>query len=136
MLEDGTVKVFLNASGTANDVSPQLADFLNYLIQKKGESSLVKKIDEEVKKARAHEEWKVEYMTLQMKFHDIYDEGHDAGFDEGHEAGALAAKIELITKKLAKGKVISQIADELEETEEEVRRLIEEYHLIEKKEAQ
>ena len=121
LLEDGTVKVFLNASGTANDVSPQLADFLNYLIQKKGESPLVKKIDAEVKKARAHEEWKVEYMTLQMKFHDIYDEG------------ALAAKIELITKKLAKGKVISQIADELEDTEENIQQLIEEHHLMEQR---
>lgn len=87
---DETVKVFLNASGTADDVSSELADFMSYLKEKKGKSKLVKKIDAEVKKARAHEEWRVEYMTLQMKFRDIYDDAWDEGLEAGMEAGLEA----------------------------------------------
>lgn len=86
-LGDGTVKVFLNASGTADDVSPELTDFLFYLTKKKGNSPLVQKIDAQVKKAQEHEEWKVEYMTLQMKFRDIYDDAWDEGRQDGLEQG-------------------------------------------------
>lgn len=104
---DETVKVFLNASGTADDVSSELADFMSYLKEKKGKSKLVKKIDAEVKKARAHEEWRVEYMTLQMKFRDIYDdawdEGLEAGMQKGLEVGMEKGMEEGLQKGMQKG---------------------------------
>lgn len=104
---DETVKVFLNASGTADDVSSELADFMSYLKEKKGKSKLVKKIDAEVKKARAHEEWRGEYMTLQMKFRDIYDdawdEGLEAGMQKGLEVGMEKGMEEGLQKGMQKG---------------------------------
>lgn len=43
---------------------------------------------------------------------------------EGREAGREENLLELISKKLAKGKSLSQIADECEETEERIRELM------------
>ena len=43
--------------------------------------------------------------------------------------GNLQKTCSLIQKKLEKGKTISEIADELEDTEENIARLIEEFHL-------
>ena len=47
---------------------------------------------------------------------DALAEGREAGIAEGREANLL----EQISKKLAKGKSLSQIADECEETEERI----------------
>ena len=43
---------------------------------------------------------------------------------EGREAGREENLLELISKKLAKGKSLSQIADECEETEERIQELM------------
>ena len=47
-------------------------------------------------------------------------QGREAGIAEGREANLL----EQISKKLAKGKSLSQIADECEETEERIQELM------------
>ena len=41
------------------------------------------RIDQEVKKARAHEEWKVEHMTSYLWYQDIKREGRAEGRAEG-----------------------------------------------------
>ena len=51
-------------------------------------------------------------------------EGISIGRSEGISIGREERTRELIQKKLAKGKSISVIADELEETEEEIQRLM------------
>jgi len=45
------------------------------------------------------------------------------------EEGRKEEKRALVQKKLEKGKTISQIADDLEDTEENIAHLIEEFHL-------
>ena len=51
--------------------------------------------------------------------------GEENGRNEGRSEGEQNKLKDLIKKKLAKGKSISQIADEIEETEEKVLELIE-----------
>lgn len=46
-------------------------------------------------------------------------------FEKGEEVGENKKLLEQINKKLKKGKTIPQIADELEENEESIERLIE-----------
>ena len=47
--------------------------------------------------------------------HDAgYDEGHDAGYDEGYDEGEVCIQIDLIRKKIEKGKSHQLIADEIE----------------------
>ena len=49
--------------------------------------------------------------------------------EEGRKQGTLQKTCALIQKKLEKGKTISEIADDLEDTEENIAHLIEEFHL-------
>lgn len=54
------------------------------------------------------------------------EDGRKDGLAEGERIGRDENRKELIQKKLQKGKTISEIADALEESEAEIRRLIEE----------
>lgn len=74
-LDDETRKIFLCAGGTADDVSDDMKDFLDWLIGKQGKSELVKALDNAVQKARDHEEWRLEYMTLLMRDQEMIRRG-------------------------------------------------------------
>ena len=52
---------------------------------------MVKKIDAEVEKARNHEEWRNEYMTLLMRDQEKREEGREEGF------GLAASIIDYLT---------------------------------------
>ena len=56
-------------------------------------------------------------------------QGREEGRKQGREEGRKAERSTLIQKKLEKGKTISQIADELEDTEENISHLIKQFHL-------
>lgn len=53
-------------------------------------------------------------------------EGHALGHAEGHAEGYITAKKDLIQKKLAKGKTVEEIADDLEEEVAVIEKMIEE----------
>ena len=57
------------------------------------------------------------------------EEGREEGRKLGREEGREEEKSSLIRKKLEKGKTISEIADDLEDTEENIVHLIKEFHL-------
>lgn len=116
-LEDDTRKIFLNAAGTADDVSEDMKAFLNYLNNQKAENEFTKSIDKAVGDARNSEKWRIEYMTMHMRDWDMKA--------EGREEGRTEKLLTQICKKLAKNKSLQQIADELEEDEDTIRPLYE-----------
>ena len=69
-------------------------------------------------------------MTLEMKMDEKYEQGLEEGLtkgiEQGLEQGYDKCLYDLIQKKLEKGKFISQIADECEESEDTIRRIISE----------
>lgn len=68
MLGDESTKIFLCAGGDANDVSDDMKEFLEWLTTgKTGQCELVNNLDLAIQKARDHEEWRLEYMTLLMR---------------------------------------------------------------------
>ena len=73
--DDETRKIFLCAGGTADDVSDDMKDFLDWLIGKRGKSELVKALDNAVQKAWDHEEWRLECMTLLMRDQEMIRRG-------------------------------------------------------------
>ena len=79
-LNDEAFKVFINAQGNKADMSDDMKAFLQYFCNEKTYSSLVKKIDAEVEKARNHKEWRNEYMTLLMRDQEKREEGREEGF--------------------------------------------------------
>lgn len=75
LLGDESTKVILTPDGTADDVSPELSEFLKFLMGKGGNSSLVRKLNVAVDNAKNKEEWRLEYMTLLMRDREKYAEG-------------------------------------------------------------
>ena len=56
-----------------------MKDFLNWLIMEKtGSSRLVNELEKAVQKAKKHEEWRLEYMTLLMRDNEMREEGRNA----------------------------------------------------------
>ena len=86
-LGDGTTKIFLNAMGTMDDVSPELKSFLDYVAGKKNDDSFVKELDEEVRKVRESKEWRRDYMTLLMRDQENIEKGIKIGLEQGIEQG-------------------------------------------------
>ena len=66
---------------------------------------------------------------IRMERQDAWEDGMQEGIKEGELRGRNAQLVEQIKKKLDRGKSISRIAEELEETEERIRELIREYGL-------
>ena len=77
LLGDETVKIILSAEGTKDDVTPEMASFLQYLAKTQTSSDLTRRIEEATKKARKDRQWRSEYMTLQEKLDEARQEGRE-----------------------------------------------------------
>ena len=103
----------------------ELIEFLNY-VEKTNElqgetfhSEKVTKIQKAVEQIKSNEQIGVKYM---QEWEERQDE-----IDKAIEADREKRTLELIQKKQAKGKDLTQIADELEMTEEEVQKILDKY---------
>ena len=83
--DDGSHKIILSAEGDKDDVSANLAAFLQYLVTKRVETDLTRRLDEKVRESREHERWRLEYMTLEERDQRMREEGWKEGFEEGRE---------------------------------------------------
>lgn len=109
-LDDGTVRIFLNTHGTNPDeVNPELVELLNY-IEDSTESTAnacksprIKNLHKRVQQLKDNEEVTVKYMN---RWEELILE---------RKEGKLDKLKEQIRKKLAKGKPLETIAEELEE---------------------
>ena len=91
-LGDEAVKIFLNTKGTADDVSEEMKSLLDYIDGKVPSDTYTNTLDEEVRRIRQNEDWRVDYMTLDMKFREKYEEGKQ----EGREIGKIDTLIQLV----------------------------------------
>ncbi|MDO4203401.1 MAG: Rpn family recombination-promoting nuclease/putative transposase [Selenomonadaceae bacterium] len=82
-LDDGTAKLFLSTKGTENDVDKPLQDFLDYIDGKITDDELVQEIDSEVVTAKNRDEWRREYMTLEMEINRREKAAMDKGMAQG-----------------------------------------------------
>ena len=120
-MEDKAVRIFLNTKGKDDtDVSEELVEFLHYIENSTDETAVksknerIKRIHERVCKVRLSEAEGVKYMQAwEEKYYE-----REEGFKEGYKL--------LIKKKLAKGKTVETIADELEESVEWIEELMKE----------
>ena len=79
LLGDETQKIFLNAKGTTETASPKLKAFLQYISGNKSDDLFVKKLDDAVQKAKSNEEWRREYMILNMRDRENVEKGIGLG---------------------------------------------------------
>ena len=98
-LNDGSVKIFLNASGVKDDVSENLKAFLDYVAGITSDNPYVKKLDDAVKKAKMNKEWRMEYMMWSIKEMDVRDDAEEKAVNK------------IIINMLRKGKKPEEIVD-------------------------
>lgn len=119
ILNDGAVRIFLNTKGKNDEeVSRELVDFLHYLENTSDEmvnqtkSRRVRRIHERVRKVKSNEEVGVKYMQAWEEKYYAKEEGREEVLKEQ------------IQKKLAKGKTVEQMADEMEQEKSIIEELI------------
>ena len=56
--DDGSHKIILSAEGDKDDVSANLAAFLQYLVTKRVETDLTRRLDEKGREPYRHEKWR------------------------------------------------------------------------------
>lgn len=98
-LEDGTTKIFLNM--TSKNGSQELVSLLQYM-----------------KETKSSEEWEAVRMN-------ILEIGIERGIQQGRQQGTQQKLEELVRKKLQKGCSVAEIADILEESEDTIRKIVE-----------
>ena len=84
-IDDGAVRIFLNAKGAMDDVSPALRAFLNYVAGISCKDPFVQELEQAVMDARRNREWRHEYMTLQMRDQENIEKGRELGREEGRK---------------------------------------------------
>lgn len=94
-LDDGTVKVFINAKSTLPDMPHELQGFLRYLCGNVPETPLTDRIQNEVVKSRNNVGWERVYMLLEEKYKAYFEEGQLDKVLELFEAGHLSLEVAL-----------------------------------------
>lgn len=108
-LGDGTMKIILNTKGTMDDISPEMKKLLDYIDGNEPEDDFTRGLDNEVRSVRSNEKWRLDYMTLYMKYQEKYEEGYEDGIEQGIEQGIGRGRSEkereTALKMLKKGKL-------------------------------
>ena len=89
-LGDDAIKVFVNVNGNDDSyISPEIKELLTYIrtskVPEKCMNPLINNMDEALRKARSNEEWRKDYMTLEMMRNDYMDKGREEGRREESE---------------------------------------------------
>lgn len=100
-LGDETTKIFLNASGTMDDVGPELRAFLDYVAGKEisETTAFVCDLERLVASAKNNDDWRLEYLTIEMRDQLNYERGIEQN------------RRSVILKAYQKGYPIEEIAD-------------------------
>ena len=133
-LQDKRQTIFVNIGGSRDGYGEDLIHLLDYFQTSEPTDDYTRKLKKRVKILREDAEWRQVYMTWEMKLDERYDagredglrEGREDGLREGRDEGRKAELTRLIQRKLQKGKSISQIADECEESEDVIHEIIDE----------
>ncbi len=100
-LNDGAIKVFVNASCTDINISPQIREFIDYLKTARSTGELTERIADDVLKIASSDKWRTEYMTNQL----FYIEAREEGLAEGRAEG----RSQMIITMLQTGKTPEDI---------------------------
>lgn len=128
-LGDGTRKIFLNPSADREDVTPELANFLQYLTDGKASDEFTERLVEAVDTAKKNPKLRVEYMSYYANRRDLYLKAHDKGVEEGKNEGIAIGKAEGLEEGI---RALIETSRELGSPYgETLRRAVQKFHLTE-----
>ena len=61
-LNDGSTKIFLNTTGTEDDVNKDVKNFLDYIAGNHIDSPMISELDKTVRQVKSNEKWRLEYL--------------------------------------------------------------------------
>ena len=119
-LDDKRHTYFVNVHGNREGMPQHVINLLDYFKTGKPTDSYTEKLHDQVERYRRDDEWRDNYMTIEMKMDEKFEEGKKIGRAEGEKYAIQ----KLVQSWLKKGKTISEIARELDYSEESVENLI------------
>ena len=106
-LNDKRTTIFVNVNGDRTGISEELVRLLDYFKTGIPTDAYTQELQEEVEEARQDDDWRENYMTLEMMMQDKYEKGRREG-----EVGQLILQV---IRKFQKGKSVEETAEDLEE---------------------
>ncbi len=125
ILGDETEKIFINTVGKADDIGEEFQNLLDFFNGMAPKGIFPNALQAEVSKVKKSQEWRREYMTLQIFMDDARREERKIGREEGRAERADKHLIDQVCKKLARKLSAEEIADNLEEDISRIKRIIE-----------
>ena len=130
VLGDEATKIILNTKGTMDDVSPEMKRLLNYIDGEAPADDFTKDLEEAVKSVRDNEKWRLDYMTLQMRYQEKYEQGLERGLEQGLEQGlekglekGISGAVQILKKnKYDDEQIVEQIMAQFNLEKEEAER--------------
>ena len=86
---DETTKIILNTKGTMDDVSPEMKHLLNYIDGQDATDEFTRTLETAVRSVKNNEKWGVEYMTLEMRYRELLEQGIEQGIEQQKMQTAL-----------------------------------------------
>ena len=130
-LEDGATRIFLNTRGKdRQNVSDELIELLQYIenttkeVSSQCKSERIQEMHKRIEAIKSNEEIGVKYMQEWEEKIIEQRKAREEGLGEGLSQGRDEKLKEQVQAKLAKGKSTEEIADELEESVEKIKRII------------
>ncbi len=123
-LSDGARHIFVNPYGETEAIDDNLKNFLAYLRKGIATDAFTQDMEEEVVKVKNNEEWRVEYMTLEMRERERFKEGRAEGMEKGMEKGREEKLITLVLRMHSKDYTVDQIVDVTEESPERIKEIL------------
>ena len=103
-LNDGAVTIFLNAKGTADDVSPGLKAFLDLVLGKTSDDPFVMELEEFLQVAKQNVRLREMYMFEQLRRWEYEGQARAEGRAEGKAEGIAEGRAEGIIEGRAEGR--------------------------------
>ena len=118
-LDDKCRKIAYNVNAFKKVGDEKVRKLLEFISTGKSETSLTNKISNELRRVQGNEEWRAEYMTLEMLKKDTYDSGFSAGRNEGIAIGEERGRNEGISlgahqKAIETAKTLLAFGDSIE----------------------
>ncbi|MBR7064357.1 MAG: Rpn family recombination-promoting nuclease/putative transposase [Treponema sp.] len=123
ILGDKTYTILYNVTDIAKLKDGEKKDFLNYIAQGVNNSSFTNKIEKRVQEVKNDEDWRVEFMTLEMVIKEREREAVKRGIQRGMQQGSHARNIEIAKQMLLKNFSQNDICDITSLSLEEVKAL-------------
>jgi len=130
-LDDRAVRIFLNAKGTLGDETPDVQDFLRFIVTNTATRPFANRFAAAVQRVKADARERKNYMTLAMDLEVYFDkrsnallaQGRAEGKAEGRDEGKAEASRDIALRLLMNGIPLEQVAMFTGLSEEEVRDL-------------